>query len=192
MHITEFARELTEYLATLPGVKECRLYGSLCTGTYDQYSDIDIQLDVSGCDNGRFILNLPKFMEQKYGLIFYDYAPSLAPDKYVVSFALDGVHPFRMVDIGCTAMPHCGSVSSEELSARNDRYGHLLKLFTANLKHHLRGTDCRSDILRMYAKVYDDGCDYSDRQMLEQVLDWLDRNALVNHRPFVEALRKYL
>ncbi|MBR6791437.1 MAG: nucleotidyltransferase domain-containing protein [Oscillospiraceae bacterium] len=192
MHVMKFAEELIGELSSLPGVKNCRLYGSLSTGTWDQYSDIDIQLDVSGCDNGQFILELPKLLSERYGLVFYDYAPSLAPGKYVVSLALDGAHPFRMVDIGCTAEPHCPSVSREELSGLNNRYDHLLKLFIANLKHHIRKADCHADILRMYRKVFEECSGLSDHQMLEEVFGWLDRKALPKYRPLIKALREHL
>ena len=47
MLLEEFARDICDYFETLPQVKQCRLYGSLSRKTFDKYSDIDLELDVS-------------------------------------------------------------------------------------------------------------------------------------------------
>ena len=58
-----------------------------------------------------------------------------------IPVAMDTENPFWVVDITCTANPHCTAVTKRELSALNNLYDHTLKLFTANLKHYIRGTD---------------------------------------------------
>ena len=125
--------------------------------------------------------------------IFYsDYAPSLAPAKYVVSLAIDETDPFRMVDVCVKGEPHYENVTRQQLAARNDRFSHTLKLWTANLKHHVRGTDCRSDIVKM-AKRLDISAadDITDKEMLSKTLEWLETACPDEMRTYVAVCRKH-
>lgn len=172
------ASDLIEELAQIPGVHACSIYGSLLDGREDHLSDIDIEIDVSGMDNGEFALRLPEIMRRRMPIVYSDYAPSLAPDQYVVSLALDQMNPFLIADIRCFAQPHCDTVSREELQLRNHPYSHMLKLWTANLKHYARKGDCRGDILRMAQKAkINDPESKTDAELLADVLRWLEANA---------------
>lgn len=73
-----FADEVCSFLEELPEVNSCHLYGSLSDDSHDEYSDIDIEIDVSGIDNGVFATKLPDILSENFNVIFYDYAPSLA------------------------------------------------------------------------------------------------------------------
>lgn len=85
----EFVSEIFDFLNNLPEVKECKIYGSISTGNNDEFSDLDIAIDVSGIDNGVFLTKLPDIFSGKYDIIFYDYTQSLAPNKYIVSIAIN-------------------------------------------------------------------------------------------------------
>lgn len=187
----EKAESLVALLRELPDVKDCTLYGSLAEGRGDALSDIDVALDVSGADNGRFLLRLADLLRQKGLTIFYeDYAPSLAPEKYVVSLALDEKDPFLVVDLKCTAQPHCTTVERRELKEKNDPVSHTLKVWTANLKHLVRGADCRGDILRMAERCGVEWAQHkSDKTLLEEVLVWLETEAPAHLRRFVVSCR---
>lgn len=185
------ANEIMAILNELPEVKGCRLYGSLANGTYDELSDIDIEIDVSGCDNGRFMLGLVERLGRKTSVYYSDYAPSLAPEKYVVSVAVDENNPFRMLDLCCAAEPHCATVTKQQIRALNDEFAHMLKLWTANLKHHARSTDCRSDIVRMAGRIDIAEADSkSETQILKETLEWLEANAPDRLKPFVQSCRE--
>ena len=54
------AAKITAILDAISEVNHCAIYGSLATDTYDELSDIDINIDVSGSDNGQFILHTGK------------------------------------------------------------------------------------------------------------------------------------
>lgn len=192
MQILEYAQEIIRYLYTLPNVKACRLYGSLAGNTFDAYSDIDIELDVSGADNGQYLLRLPALVGKHFPVVFYDYSPSLAPEKYVVSIATDSQNPFQIIDIACTARPHCKSVSADTLRAQNDPYAHILKLFTANLKHFLRGKNVCADVQRMHQKIFGAPSLTDEKEMLEKTYKWLKTHAQKRQQPYVCALKKYL
>lgn len=191
--IQSFAKEVCTFLESLPEVNSCRIYGSLSSASYDEYSDIDIEIDVSGIDNGVFATKLPQILSSKYDMIFFDYAPSLAPAKYVVSAALNAENPFMMVDICCTATPHYDTVSRQDLASRNNQYDHTLKLFTANLKHFLREADCYHDICKMYGRIFrDDTATHDEGYMLSAVYRWLQDNAELRHEIFVSRFEDYL
>lgn len=185
------AEELTALLNELPDVKKCTLYGSLAYGGGDALSDIDIEVDVSGVDNGRFVLKLANELRKKGLSVFYeDYAPSLAPEKYVVSLALDENDPFLVADLNCTARPHRATVERGELKEKNDPVSHTLKVWTANLKHFVRGADCRGDILRMAERCGVEWVQHkSNKTLLEEVLVWLEAEAPAEQRAFVLSCR---
>ncbi len=185
------AEELMALFGELPGVKKCTLYGSLAGGGSDALSDIDIKVDVSGMDNGRFLLRLADELRKKGLAVFYeDYAPSLAPEKYVVSLALDENDPFLVVDLCCTAQPHCMTVGRSELRKKNDPVSHTLKLWTADLKHFVRGADCRGDILRMAERCGVEWAQHkSNKTLLEEVLVWLEAKAPAELQVFTAACR---
>lgn len=173
-----FAEEICAFLQGIPGVKSTEIIGSLAKGNFDKYSDIDIEVDVSGMDNGQFLIELPKLLSEKYDIVYCDFAPSLAPQKYIVSFAADIPNPFGFVDISCVATPHCTTVTKQELQSLNHLYDHTFKLFAINLKHYLRKWDCYEDIVSMYKRICNDDAEERDEAyMLEATYTWLMENA---------------
>ena len=82
------ANEIITFLNEIPMVRKCSIYGSLAANTYDELSDIDIEVDVSGYDNGQFMLELVELMKGKFSIYYSDYAPSLIPDRYIVILSI--------------------------------------------------------------------------------------------------------
>lgn len=180
------AEEYAAFLRSIPEVKSTKIIGSLEKGTADRYSDIDIEVDVAGMDNGRFLLELPRLLGERYDIIFCDFAPSLAPDRYVITVATDVKNPFGYLDISCVASPHHNTVTAEELRNLNNLYDHTLKVFAANVKHYLRGVECHEDIVKMYARVFQKQSDtLSEEIMLKQVYDWLKGNGEGRHKEYL-------
>ena len=186
--LPEFAGHVTEMLGTIYGVKKCTLYGIIAAGNYDEMSDADIEIDVSGKDNGLFALKLPLMLKKRMPVYWFDFAPSLAPEKYVVSMALDENDPFRVVDVCVVADPHCTTVTKQVLTERNDSVSHTFKLWTANLKHYARGAECRGDIEKM-AKKLDIDVSLSSAEILSAVLAWLEENAPEELSVFLASCR---
>lgn len=189
----EFTKDIFEFLNGLPEVKSCKIVGSLSNGNNDEFSDLDLVIDVSGIDNGVFLTKLPKRFEEKYDVIFHDYTPSLAPDKYIVSIAINKINPFMIVDVSCVATPHCDSVSKQDLASWNNKYDHTLKLFVANLKHLLRGMDCYDDIYKMYSRIFGRNLEaYDEEWMMQEVYGWLQENAESRHEEYLALFEGYL
>ena len=189
----EFAKDIFEFLNDIQEVKSCKIVGSLSAGNNDEFSDLDLVIDVSGIDNGVFLTKLPQLFEEKYDVIFYDYTPSLAPDKYIVSIAINKTNPFMIVDVSCVATPHFDSVSKQELASLNNKYDHTLKLFVANLKHLLRGMDCYDDIYKMYSRIFRRDLEaYDEEWMMQEVYGWLQENAESRHEEYLALFEGYL
>lgn len=189
-NIIEIANSIRSYFISLPEVQNCTIYGSVANNTCDEYSDIDIELDVSGCDNSFFALKVPEILGRLYPVIFFDYAPSLMPDNYVVSNAISTDNPFLMVDIKCVATPHFMTVSKSDFPYA--LVDHTLKVFVANLKHFIRGVDCFDDIARMHKRVCGQSDSLAPENMMKNVFDWLEDNIDNIHQKFFDSLGKFL
>ena len=188
--LNDKANMIISVLKEIPVVKKCDIYGSLATNTQDDLSDIDIEIDVSGYDNGQFMLELVDLLKGKLSIYYSDYAPSLIPDKYIVSIAIDKNNPFLIVDLCCSAEPHCTTVTKQQVIGKNDKYTHMLKLWTANLKHYVRGCECYDDIVRMARKIAVEEIDTKDEvELLEDTLCWLEENVETELYEFVESCR---
>jgi hypothetical protein len=156
-------------------VKGCELYGSVASGAYDEFSDIDISVDVSGYDNGVFMLEAPDLLHDKLSIVFHDYAPSLIPSSYIISLAVSEDNPFRIVDLKCIASPFCQTITRQQ--AKIELIPHTLKVWVANLKHHLRGTDCYNNIMKMASRLQITNVSKkTEAGLLEETLRWLEHN----------------
>lgn len=184
------AEEIIEILCGIPEVNGCTIYGSLTNDKSDELSDIDIEIDVSGCDNGQFMLRLADLLQDKLRIFYYDYAPSLIPNDYIVSIALDESNPFMIVDLKCVANPHFTTVTKQQAKDLNDKFAHTLKLWTANLKHYARGMDCRGDIVSMAKKLQITDLDSkNEKELLEETLSWLESNVADGLQTFLKFCR---
>ena len=189
--LRDTANTIISFLNEMPVVKSCSIYGSLAMNEYDEMSDIDIEIDVSGYDNGQFMLEVVELLKGKIDIYYSDYATSLIPDKYIVSIAIDKKNPFLIADLCCKAKPHCTSVTKQQVLEKNEKYTHILKLWTANLKHHVRGKDCCDDIVRMGKKIGIEDIEVKDdAEILEQTLCWLEENVEDGLYEFIESCRR--
>ncbi|MEN2467794.1 nucleotidyltransferase domain-containing protein [Ornithinibacillus sp. JPR2-1] len=131
------ANELIAFFRKHPSVQRTFLRGSLSKGNHDEYSDIDIGIDVSGSDNGEFAKELPSLIQSNFNILFYDWSPSLLPNEYVISFVQKDFPVFWLIDIQVMATPHIPSL----IEVPVNKYHHLLKLWILNLKYFLRGNE---------------------------------------------------
>ncbi len=191
MDAITLAQELKDFFGQRPEVRSVSLYGSIVNGTADSYSDVDIKLDVSGYDNGKFLLGVSAMLEEKYPVLYSDFAPSLAPEQYVVSCALSEENPFLVVDVNCSAEPHVTSVAKGDL--KNDPVTHVLKLWVANAKHFIRGQECYRDICKMHRKSVGDALpEGQEFLMLQQTLLWLEAHAPERLKVYIKSCRRVL
>lgn len=144
----EMAKAIMTVFNNQPKIKEAFLRGSLnIPGVADEYSDIDIGIDVTGFDNGDYALQIPGLMQKNFDLLFYDWSTSLLPKEYVLTFILKDFPVFWIVDIQCVATPHSPSIKQ----VHTNEYHHLLKLWILNLKYYVRGNNGAEDNIRKLA-----------------------------------------
>lgn len=113
---------------------------------YDQYSDIDIRINVSGSDNSKILLMLPYLLSIKYDIAYSAFAPRFAPDLYVVSFGFKDMDMFHFIDIECVAEPHISSLSKDDIRLITNSKHLLLKLYIGVLKKLLRDEDISDEL----------------------------------------------
>jgi hypothetical protein len=117
-------------------VKSAFVRGSLLDGCVDAYSDIDIGIDVSGYNNAAYCQTIIATMSRSFDLHFYDWACSLMPRTYVLTFYIKGLPIFWNVDFECSATPHHGTLTREAVS--RDTVAGLFKMWALNAKYILR------------------------------------------------------
>jgi predicted nucleotidyltransferase len=177
------ANQIIEVLEKEEHVQSVYLRGSLSHGKTDEYSDIDIGIDVSGYDNGQYALNLFGVLNEHFSIIFNDWAPSLLPDQYVQSFFFKDTSPFWFVDIECNATPHVRSVTN----IHNDRVGHHLKLWILNAKYYLRGMSQEYSIYQFGKKVLEvqDLHNLSPKEIMRLTLETIHRNSTQQYEDII-------
>ena len=154
----DVARAVMDALVTHPEVRRTYVRGSLAAGTADVHSDIDVGVDVSGSDNGRFLLEVPGLLSERlaehsagrFAVAWTDFVPALAPRMYVVSVFLRRMPLFWSVDVECVAEPHMMSV----LELPVDPVDHLIKRWIFTAKYVLRGSEhSEADVARLAGRV---------------------------------------
>jgi hypothetical protein len=163
-------------LQSLDGVRSIRLDGSLASGAYDEHSDIDIGVDVSGSDDAEFACRIIAAMHESLDLHLHDWATALLPDHYVIAFYLKGTPLFWNVDVHCFATPHVASLTRDDV--HNDPIAHLIKLWAIQAKSVLRGkVHEHLPILAERTLGSDHPRDLSPAHILKLALDEITRRA---------------
>lgn len=176
----EIANQVLALFRAQPEVKEVTLRGSLVDGTPDEYSDIDISLDVSGHDNGQHVYKAIDLMHSNFDVCFHDINSSMVPEWYILNFYLNGVPPFWQVDVVIDARPHCTSFGREDIGGVQDPVGHLLKLWVVCAKHLIRDPDLNQDEINraLVSKLDIPGLlDLPPMEKMRAVLDEIQRRA---------------
>lgn len=178
------ANEIIAFLKNHPSVQNTFLRGSLSKGIEDEFSDIDIGIDVSGYDNGEFARELPSSMKNKFNILFYDWSPSLLPRDYVISFVHKGFPVFWIIDIQVMATPHIPSLKEVQVN----KYHHLLKLWILNLKYYLRGNiEAEYDIMNLAKRTLNKDIESNNSlYLMSQIIKEITVNIEPELHSFVE------
>ncbi|MBN2536446.1 MAG: hypothetical protein JXB88_26415 [Spirochaetales bacterium] len=139
----ELILTLNDALSKIKEIREYNLHGSLITEHYDEFSDVDFKIDVSGTDNGRFMMALPAILNNFIKIGYFAFAPKFVPDLYLITIYFENTSIFHFVDIECLATPHVMNVTKMEILKTKEIENVKLKLLIHCLKNMLRGTsDC--------------------------------------------------
>ena len=184
----EIASRIMRLFEDLPEVADVFPRGTLATRSLDEYSDIDIGIDVSGHDNGQFAWMVAAFMHKAFDLHFSDWAPSLIPRNYVQTLFIKGLPVFWNVDIEVTATPHCATVTRNDVK-RTSIQGSL-KDWVINTQYLLRRTQgIEQQIGEYYRRVLGEAptgpC--TPEELLEIVLDELRSRSVGQFSDFIQS-----
>ncbi|NOR45654.1 MAG: hypothetical protein GQ534_08730 [Candidatus Delongbacteria bacterium] len=174
----KFAFKIIELLKTTD-IKQIKLVGSLSENNFDEYSDIDIELNdnkQSPVENINIALNS---ISKKYDILFSDWAKSLLPDKYVLSVFLKQKNIFRFIDLTCFKDANFSDTTRDQLP--QDKIYHIFKLWICNAKQEIRNRHDRNFIDLLFVKLFINNDSISNKTKFEKVLDWLHTNSDNNY-----------
>ena len=184
IRISNKMKKIKKFISKLPYVKSCEL----ATNTFDEMSDMEIEIDVSGYDNGKFMLELPDKLK-KIEVIYFDYSSDLVPDTYTVSIAVDEHNPFFIINLKCKAEPHCKTILKDNV--KNNKYTHILKLWVDNLKRYYCEQECSEDIRKLAQEINIKNAEKKEPiELLEKILIWLENNQTQKHQTYVNSCRR--
>lgn len=85
------------------------------------------------------------------------------------------------------ANPHCTTITKNDV--KNDIFPHTLKIWVANLKHHVRGSECYNDTIRMAKRlgIYTDF--KNEDELLDETLIWLEKNTPYGFEEYINSCR---
>ena len=135
----EILSRIQTFFDSCPEIRAHHLHGSLSTGNNDRYSDIDIKIDVSGYDNGEFMLRLPGLLSEHFEINYIAHAPLFIPDLYLVTIHFADTDVFHFIDIECLARPHVQTVQKDHPAFSPHKGNVRFKLLVNCLKSYLRG-----------------------------------------------------
>lgn len=187
----EVAKSVQVLFENLPEVVSVFLKGSLQGGYYDELSDIDIVIDVSGSNDADFVKAIDSRMESAFDIYFFDWAPSLLPAKFVKTFYLRGLSIFCNLDIEVTATPHYGTLLRSDI-VREPTAAHL-KLWALNTKYYLRGKlGVDGEIAKLYRRVLAEPAPttYSVDRLLLEIINYLKDKSHERYQDFIEECRR--
>ena len=190
MNQFDLGYEVVNLFKDLDEVQVVFFRGSLAEGVVDPYSDIDIGIDVSGSDNAAFTQTIIHRMQAHFDLHFYDWATSLLPDSYVLTFFIKHTPAFWNIDFDCTATPHVATLHRDDVRATLNKTAHTLKAWVHMAKYYIRQQDGIEDQIRRRGEQWLPGQDTSDlspSQIMKAILDHLHRQAGGEFSGFFEA-----
>jgi predicted nucleotidyltransferase len=123
--------EIRTLFLTCEEVGKVELYGSLANGGFDRFADIDVRVDVTGSDNAASIWKAVELFKGHFDVHFHDWAGSLLPDEFVVSFYLKDLPIYWNID------QKCPTLTRAQLD--NDEVAHRLKPWAITCKYLMRG-----------------------------------------------------
>ena len=127
----ELIQELLNLLGKLPEVNSVTLRGSIVSGKTDRFSDIDLLIEGDFSDIEAFTLLTLQRIDKQFEIEFFDWATSLMPDEYVVTFYLKNTSIFWNIDVQFIS----DSLHKPSSKFINNPLYHLIKLWILNLKY---------------------------------------------------------
>ena len=148
----QIAKDVVQILSASGKFESIILDGSLKLDSWDEISDIDIVVEEKRRSTFENVMAALDEIRKQKEIVFYDWAKSLLPEKYLLSIYLKGIPVFWFVDIACYKDSRYRDISKEEIP--QDYAEHLLKLWICNIKHEIRKNQERNKIDIAYQRLF--------------------------------------
>ena len=133
MHLErkELIQEILNFFGKLPEVNSVTLRGSIVSGKTDRFSDIDLLIEGAFSDIEKFATLILQRIDSHFEIEFFDWATSLMPNEYIVTFYLKNTSIFWNIDVQFIS----DSLHKPSSNFINNPLYHLIKLWILNLKY---------------------------------------------------------
>jgi hypothetical protein len=147
------AAAVRELLVRSPHVVDVRPYGSLKAdgAQSDQYSDIDLVVDLEGISDRAFAEYVPSLLRSLGRPLIAGWGLEMLPDTYVRTLYLENYPLFWHLDIGCLSPVHVPGTDV----AQSYHWAQVFKMWIAAVKQLLRGREDGSAFLRHISRWAD-------------------------------------
>lgn len=176
--------EICDNIKSLSFVSDVQKKGSRFEGRSDIYSDYDLTVVIKDIRPDDALLRITELLKAEYSSLWFDYANSLMPHKFLVSMFINCENPFSFVDIGIYAD---GDINYDPKNFENDRWVHLTKLWIMNFKYYLRGDDRFSESFKKMLRKADIGNSKNDLDGFGKLLELLSSKETVS-KAYIDKL----
>jgi len=132
----DLTEQLIGHLKGLDFITRIDVVGSRVEQTADVYSDVDLLLTINDIPPDIALYKLTESVKAKFQPVWYDFANSLMPDKFLVSAFIGGDNPFAFYDVGILNSDK--ELIYDKTMFENDYWIHLTKLWVMNYKYMMR------------------------------------------------------
>nr|WP_154894243.1 hypothetical protein [Paenibacillus xylanexedens] len=129
-------QQLIEHLNGLDFITRIDVIGSRVEQTSDAYSDVDLLLTIKDVTPDIALFEVTESVKAKFQPVWYDFANSLMPDKFLVSTFIGGDNPFAFYDV--SILNSDKNLVYDKTQFENDQWIHLMKLWVMNFKYMMR------------------------------------------------------
>lgn len=180
--------ELLNVFAKFPEVNSVTLRGSTLSGKTDRFSDIDLLVKSTFSDIETFAARMLQRIDHHFKIEFFDWATSLMPEQYVVTFYLKNTSIFWNIDVQLIS----DSFNKPSSKLINNPMHHLLKIWILNLKYLQRQQYHRLTIKKLARKlaITDDIVSYP--HIMRKILGEIQRQSDRKLNLFLLACEKEL
>ncbi|WP_353096011.1 hypothetical protein [Tissierella praeacuta] len=128
--------QLIDHLNKLDFITRIDVIESHAEQVTDAYSDVDLLIKIKDITQDTALYKLTESVKEKFRAVWYDFANSLMPDKFLVSTFIGGNNPFVFYDIGILNSDK--KLVYDKTLFENNQWVHLTKLWVMNYKCMMR------------------------------------------------------
>ena len=181
-------QQLLNVFQTIPEVHHVALRGSILSGNTDRFSDIDLLIDGASITTETLATLILQHMDRHFEIEFFDWATSLMPNEYVVTFYLKNTSIFWNIDVQLIS----SSRQQPSCEFMNQRIHHLLKLWILNLKYLQRKQYDKLTIKKLASKLAIPDDTLSDSEMMRKIFETIQNESDRKLNVFLLACEKEL